>query len=499
MTPAMNVLFVYTVPYAPPPPAKPLPDWTEMSLGISYLASTLERAGHTIRLVVLKREDWKTDLDQVLFEFRPRLLCFTAVATEYVFVEKVARHLRGELPDVHQIIGGPHVSLQPKHVLEGSFDSLCIGEGECALVELADAVASDREPAGIANLFIKRGSSVARNPTRPMLQDIENVPYPHREMWRPWVSSDARHTVLLGRGCPYNCTYCCNHALRELAEGKYVRLRGTADVVAEIRSLCADYPAISEIYLEVESITANPKYALELAQSLEELNASRSTPLSFGTNVRILRKKRLRDMFEGFARAGFSHINVGLESGSEKVRREVLKRNYSNEELLQAFDDARSAGLRINAYNLIGVPGETPADFRQTIEVNRRACPDESRLSIFYPYPGTDLHQICVDRGLRIQLGEENAERYRAPLGLPEFPNRQVERYFRWFDFMVYRGKRPLSTLLRSYLSKRLAAHPRLLRWYRSHTNHGALLLVKRALKRVVSRPSKEGVAVQRS
>ena len=56
MTPAMNVLFVYTVPYAPPPPARPLPDWTEMSLGISYLASTLESAGHTIRLVVLRRE-----------------------------------------------------------------------------------------------------------------------------------------------------------------------------------------------------------------------------------------------------------------------------------------------------------------------------------------------------------------------------------------------------------------------------------------------------------
>ena len=104
---------------------------------------------------------------------------------------------------------------------------------------------------------------------------------------------------------------------------------------------------------------------------------------------------------------------------------------------------------------------------------------------------------VCVDRGIHVQLGEENAERYRAPLGLPEFPNRRVERYFRWFDFMVYRGKRPVSTLLRSYLSKRLAAHPRLLRWYRYHTDHGVLLLAKRALKRLVGRPAKKGVAVQ--
>jgi radical SAM superfamily enzyme YgiQ (UPF0313 family) len=489
----MNVLFVYTVPYAPSPPAKPLPDWTEMSLGISYLASVLERAGHTIRLAVLRREGWTDDLDRVLRDFAPGLLCFTAVTTEYPFVEKVARHLRRELPGVHQIIGGPHASVQPAHVLQGPFDSLCIGEGEGALLELAEAVENGTEPAGIANLFIKRDGSVERNPTRPLCEDIENLPYPHREMWRPWVDSDARHTLLLGRGCPYDCTYCSNHALRKLAEGKYVRMRATADVVEEIRSLGSDYPALAEIYLEVESITANPKYALELAQCLEELNASRAKPLSFGTNVRILRKKRLLPLFEAFARAGFSHINVGLESGSERVRREILRRHYSNEDLFRTFDDARSAGLRINAYNLIGVPGETPEEFRQTIAVNRKAAPDESRLSIFYPYPGTDLYTVCVERGLRIRLDEENAERYRAPLGLPEFPNRKVERYFRWFDFMVYRGKKPLSTLVRSYFGKRLAAHPRLLRRYRYHTNHGPLLLAKRLLKRALGRPSRSG------
>jgi radical SAM superfamily enzyme YgiQ (UPF0313 family) len=486
----MNVLFVYTVPYAPPPPARPLPDWTEMSLGISYLAGVLERAGHSVRLAVLRREGWAADLDRVLRGFSPRLVCFTAVTTEYPFVEKVARYLGRWLPGVHRVIGGPHASLQPEEVVPGPFESVCVGEGEAALAELATAIDSDREPAGIANLLIKREGTVERNPTRPWDERIERLGPPHREMWRPWVESDARHTVLLGRGCPYNCTYCSNHALRKLADGRYVRLRSATDVVEEIRAVSADYPAAAEIYLEVESITANPDYALELAARLEELNASRAIPLAFGTNVRILRTKRLRPLFEAFARAGFSHVNVGLESGSERVRRDVLRRYYSNEDVRRTFEDARAAGLRINAYNLVGVPGETPRDFRRTIAINRELRPDESRLSIFYPYPGTDLHATCIDRGLEIRLSEENAERYRAHLGLPEFPNRRVERYFRWFDLLVYRGARSLPVLLRSYRSKWLAGHPRLLRAYRRQARRGALSQLRGLFRGRAARPS---------
>jgi hypothetical protein len=80
----------------------------------------------------------------------------------------------------------------------------------------------------------------------------------------------------------------------------------------------------------------------------------------------------------------------------------------------------------------------------------------------------------------------DNAERFRASLGLPEFPNRKVEHYFRWFDFLVYRGKRPLPTLLNEYLWKTMAAHPKFTRWYHRHTNQGILFVLKRSLKYII-------------
>ena len=494
----MNILFVYTVSYAPPPPAKPLIDWTEVSFGISYIASVLERAGHKIQLVVLRREQFESDIDRVLQDFQPRLLCFTPVATEYSFVEKIAQYFRDTIPQAYYIIGGPHASLQPMEVLKGPFNAVCIGEGEDAVVELVKFLEKEKQPTLIPNLWIKQGNSIERNATRPLIQQLDEIPFPHREMWRPWVDSNIKHSLLLGRGCPFTCTYCCNHALRKLAAGKYVRFRSPSQVLEEVHWLCEKFPDISEIYFEVETITAKPKWGIELADLLEKFNASRPTPLKFGVNVSVLRKKRLDKLFEALSHAGFSYINVGIESGSERVRQDILRRNYTNEDLITACEDARRVGLSVNAYNLIGLPGETPEDFQQTIEINRKCLPDENRLSIFYPYPGTDLHKVCVERDLKLQHQEDNAERFRASLGLPEFPNRKIEHYFRWFDFLVYKGKRPLATLLNEYLWKTMAAHPRFTRWYRRYTNQGVLFVLKRSLKYLILLFSKKDM-IQKS
>ncbi len=479
----MNVLFVYTLADAPSLPAKPLNSWTKIQMGISYISSVLKAEGHKTRLIVPRRHHFEGGVEKAIQEFPPDMICFTSVSTEYPIIEKLAYYVRQKAPEAYLIIGGPHASLQPEEVSRGPYDALCIGEGEYPLVELSAALGKGREPSGIPNLWIKKGQSIEKTDTREFVQNLDEIPFPDREMWRPWVEHDRQHTIMLGRGCPYNCTYCCNHMLRRLAEGKYVRFRSVSNVIEEMRDLSLKFPDISEIFFEVETITANREWAIDFCASLEEFNASRDNPLVFGTNVRVLRNKSLKSLFEAFSRAGFRYINIGIESGSERVRAEVLNRVYSNEDLIRTCDEAHESGLRINAYNMIGLPGETLDDFKKTLEINRRCLPEGNYLSIFFPYPGTELYRICMKRGLNVRLKEESMERFRPVLELPEFPDRVVNHYFRWFDWYVYRGKRPVSRILSHVALRTLGAYPRLFRAFRLVTSRGPFAAIRRHLK----------------
>ena len=169
------------------------------------------------------------------------------------------------------------------------------------------------------------------------------------------------------------------------------------------------------------------------------------------------------------------------------MRNEILKRNETNEDIIRAFDDAREVGLHTYAYNLVGLPGETPEDFQQTVELNRRCQPTRSYIGIFYPYPGTHLEQVCVERGITVPPLEDGAERYRARLGLEEFPDRQVERAFRKFPTLVSGTQKPFAARVDEYVWQTLRGYPKLERFARRVTGHGILTKVRSAAHSVTA------------
>lgn len=483
----MRVLFVYTVSNDLPPPKKPLADWFEISLAISYLSASLEEQGHETSLLVLRHGSFKRQMEHALVESQPALICFSAVATEYSFVEKVARFVSKRVPACYQVIGGAHPSLRPDDVMRGPFDAVCISEGEGALVELAAALEAGKTPSHIENLWIRHGETIEKNPTRPFPAGIDELPFPSRAMWEPFVEFPEKHAILLGRGCPFLCSYCANHALRKLAEGKYVRLRSPENVLQELCELCEEFPRVTYVYFEIETISADQEWAFEFAALLEQFNAERSQPLDFALNLRIHHNVSFRRLFQALKRAGFTYIRTGIESGSERVRNEILERHESNQDIIRAFDDARDVGLETYAYNLIGLPGETPEDFMQTVELNRRCAPTRSYIGIFYPYPGTGLERVCAERGIRVPPLVDSAERYRARLNLPEFPNRLVEHYFRKFPQLVSHEKQPLFERVDSYVWQTLVGFPRIHRSVRRLTGHGVLTKLRRTTRSMAS------------
>ena len=389
----MKIMFIYSLEDTQSI-SRPLQSWSAIQFGISYISSVLKADGHQTQLVVLgSNNHWRDNikiLNTFMGEFSPHLICVTAVASQYLFVKKIAGVIKSQWPDKYLVIGGVHATLNPSEVISDSFDAICIGEGEYPIFELCRQIEANTIPHGIANLWIKSPDGrIERNSPRPFLQDIDSLPFPDRTIWTSWMKEKlgAELAVLLGRGCPYGCTYCCNHALKKVAPGKYVRFRSPENIIKEVAFLHKTYPTQSRIYFEVESIALNKAWLIKFCKQLEAFNATIDNFISYGCNFRISPQSKDENIFLALKKANFFKINIGLESGSERIRRDILKRDYSNRDFLDITVMAHKVGLKIFVFNIIGIPGETYDDYIETVSLNRQCQPDSHYTGIFFPYP----------------------------------------------------------------------------------------------------------------
>lgn len=458
----MRILFVYTV-RSGLTKRHPIRTLADIHFGISYVAAYAKSRGHDTRLVVLASDTPGKSLnilDAMIVEFQPQLIAFTAVFTQYPFVVTTALHIRTRGPRRQLILGGVHSTLNPDEVVQGPFDAICVGEGELPLVELIAQLEAGQLPHAIPNLWIRRpDGTVEKNAPRNFLTNLGEMPFPDRAIWHEWVLPGPRtdHALLSSRGCPYNCSYCSNHALRKVARGKYVRLRPPTDILAEIQQLKNSYPETKNVYLQSETIAIDFAWLKELTGQIKELNESLDRKIEFACNFRVARQFLTEELFGALENANVRTLEIGLESGSERIRRKILRRDYSNEEFFTAVALARHHGMSVNIYNMIGLPEETPADYELTVQVNNQVNPDQTYSCIFFPYPGTDLFKTCKDNGLVSDLSEPSMERVQASLDFPQFPRKKIQKAYDWFEYKVYRGHRSLSVRLRKVLRNKIA------------------------------------------
>lgn len=428
--------------------SRPLGVQQQLQFGLSYISSVLKQHGHETDLLVVSSDPGDGNAAAIrmrLESFRPDVVGFHAVATEYPYVQSVARFIRSVSPGCFLLVGGPHAIMCPEEAVAGPFDAVCIGEGEVPALALVTQLAEGRVPTRIAGLWIRSGERIERNPPRPFLEDLDGLPYPDRAMWLEYFDFPvSRPSLLLGRGCPFDCSYCSNHAIRKSAPGRYVRTRSPASIAAEVADLRATYlfPEQAEIFLEVESFSIDVEWAIEVCRRLRELRVEPGPALRYGVNLRVVPNMDIDPLFSAMAEANFRHVNIGLESGSARVRREVLRRHYLNDDVISAVEAARRHGLEANLFNMIGLPGETRADHLETVKVNRRCQPDHNMTYVFFPHPGTDLYRRCQDLGPPVDRLDTRRERMHPVMDLPGFSASQIRRALWLFNYRVYRGRR---------------------------------------------------------
>jgi radical SAM superfamily enzyme YgiQ (UPF0313 family) len=310
-------------------------------------------------------------------------------------------------------MGGAHPTFFPEVLNHPALDLICRGEGEVPLATLLDRIEQGRPYHDVPGLWAKADGKVIENPLADLIADLDSLPFPARDLLDredPWFKRSAMRRVLTGRGCPHQCSYCFNQSLREMLNGKgpYVRLRGVDHVMAELKTIAAE--GAKTVNFTDDTFGLKRSWALEL---LDRHRAEIKLP--FIVNLRP--EQVDAELARALKNAGCHCAQIGVESASPQLRRDLLGRETTDLELESAARLIKESGIRLLTYNMVGLPGETLEQAAATLEWNARLKVDFPRVSIFQPYPRTAI-------GERILAENEAA---RASLA----PGRIGESYFR--------------------------------------------------------------------
>ena len=211
-------------------------------LGVMYLSGVLKEVGHETDLVI----DGEEDLVLAARHFKPDIVAFSVITGSQARAIELSKRIKGTLSDsILCVMGGPHATFFPKVIYKEGIDGVCRGEGELAMLELANRLDAGQD---IANWWMKIGGQAFRNPVRPLIENVDAIPFPDRDLVTKYRRSSQGQVkcFITARRCPFDCSYYFNHAYRRLyrGKGKVVRRRSVDNVIEEIEEVRNRYDIV---------------------------------------------------------------------------------------------------------------------------------------------------------------------------------------------------------------------------------------------------------------
>ena len=366
-------------------------------VGIASLIAYLRRAGYDCEFFHLLGDTDEADYIDFLERSKPDVVAFSVMTNISPHLPPIAR-LTKRHSRALTVCGGVHPTLSPEEVISvDGIDALCIGEGEEALLALCENLSSGKDISGIANLWVKEGEKVHRNPMRPLICDLDTLPFMDREVFPYEESFDLgfmrRGVFMASRGCPYNCAYCCNHAIKQLYGGKrYIRFRSVDNLIEEVETVVRNFPQMDYVVFHDDLLPMKKDWFEEFAT---EYRRRVEKPFEMNCHPNLMD----RDVALMARSAGCRLVRFGIESGNDHIRREVLDRHTRKERIIEAFSVCNEIGIETLSYNMIGLPFEGRSQILDTIKLNARVRPAVMHVSIFYPFPKTKAYAICEREG----------------------------------------------------------------------------------------------------
>lgn len=364
------------------------------SLGVGYLAAALKRAGHKVSLVfdpVLFRGMLSNQnmLLANIFSRRKRILeqiknssvdlvAFSVLTDFYAWAKEYAAEIKKRIPEVPIIFGGIHPTLVPDYVLKDrNVDFVCVGEGEVALVELANALQNKDRSFPIPNIWYRSSEGgIARNEPRKLIDDLDELSFPDKELFYEQLPQNIGYTIITGRGCLFRCIYCCHSSIAKIYKGKgrLLRRRSVDNVITEL--VLAEQKFNKPFYIFDDD---NFTYDTEWVESFSERYAREIGKPCF---VWVEPSTFTPLMAKALARMNCFAAEIGVQNINESYRHKFMQRFNTNEQIRQAIRLMRENRIEVIADNIVGCPQETTKDIENLVSFYNENRP--SRIMVFF-------------------------------------------------------------------------------------------------------------------
>lgn len=362
--------------------------------GVLQLAAIAKNIGHQVKLCSLKQKT----LPDILRIWAPNVLAYSTMSPEVGLFKMADEQVRDWAADkrVLRVMGGAHATYFPEVLNEFGLDAICIGEGDHAFPELLRRFENGDCLSGIPNI-LACGDKLEGLQIE-LISKLEELPFIDRRLYyevAPHYELLAVRGFMTGRGCPYNCSYCHNHAFNELFKhaGKIIRRRTVDHVLDEMKAVLKEAPHVRLIKISDDTF----------AHVIDEWLSAFLTRYKHEINLPfycLMRSNTLtKKMAQLLKEAGCISVCMSVESGNEQVRNTLLNRGLSDKQVVESFENARQYHLHTYGNTLLALPGTKFANDLESFLFTKRLKMTVPTFGIFSPYPKTRLYEYAMAQG----------------------------------------------------------------------------------------------------
>ena len=363
-------------------------------LGVTYLAAAARAAGFPASIIEAHAQDLSHHhVVAALANIDSQVVGITSTTFNWPVVAELARKVRAALPDRQIWVGGPQLSLYPEQCMaEPALDAAVIGEGDLAIVELLQRLQQGEALAGVPGTLARDDQSeLVRGADRAPIEALDELPLPALDLlplhrYRSLTLPTPYVSMSTTRGCPYRCSYCS-----QVYVGGSYREHGVDRVVAEMNRAVREFGAREIVFFD-ETFSLSRKRSLALCEAI----LARGPRVRW--NVRTRADLLPDELLQAMAAAGCVSIHVGIEAGSERVRR-LMNKKLDLAKSQAALAEAQRLGIETRGYFMLGFPSETRDEMQQTMDLARELPLDWASFSLTTPLPGTGIHADALASG----------------------------------------------------------------------------------------------------
>lgn len=381
-------------------------------IGAKYIHAYLRRNNYESFLILHPSN--VSERNNAIYDFISKneidIVGVSLMSHEFFQAAEFAKKFKQKFKDIPLVFGGIHATIAPDECLEAC-DIVIRGEGEHTILDLVQSIEQDKKFDDIPGTAIKKNNKIVLAPPRPLENNLDIFPFPkhfppnmfvlHNEkilrMDDDLFKIYSRYSgtvcaVMPTRGCPFNCTYCCNSAYKKLYKKYPIRKRTVKSVIAECLEEKKQHPELTTISFQDDCFLANNKEWIHefSLQYKEKVNI----PFWLSTSPKHTTDEKMRMLKE----AGLIRATIGLQSGSERINKEIYKRNITKESFIKATNIANNHGIS-GCYDVIlDNPYETEEDLLETLNTLLE-IPKPYYLQLFSlcMYKGTEIYQKALD------------------------------------------------------------------------------------------------------